>query len=208
MAAPFIRADLAARVQRAPERDETKEDQLWKEIENEWLLRLSGLLSIVLGLFLMVAPGAGTLALLWWVGATAIVFGALTIIVGFRLKGIKDCDRAVCNPWLDARDSDRDTRSIASWELQEDRLPTARRSASESRPGRRTSSPLRFRRSSTERRCRTRARMSYPSLRALCRRALATVRSSFPSTSRSCTSNRPRRTSPCTGCSSDGSRWT
>ena len=121
MAAPFIRADLAARVQRAPERDETKEDQLWKEIENEWLLRLSGLLSIVLGLFLMVAPGAGTLALLWWVGATAIVFGALTIIVGFRLKGIKDCDRAVCNPWLDAqrrRDSDRDTRSNASWELR------------------------------------------------------------------------------------------
>ena len=90
MAAPFIRADLAARVQRAPERDETKEDQLWKEIENEWLLRLSGLLSIVLGLFLMVAPGAGILALLWWVGATASVFGALTIILGFRLKGIKD----------------------------------------------------------------------------------------------------------------------
>ena len=64
--------------------------QLRKEIENEWLLGLSGLLSIVLGLFLMVAPGAGILALLWWVGATAIVFGALTIILGFRLKGIKD----------------------------------------------------------------------------------------------------------------------
>jgi uncharacterized membrane protein HdeD (DUF308 family) len=64
--------------------------QLRKEIENEWLLGLSGLLSIVLGLFLMVAPGAGILALLWWVGATAVVFGALTIILGFRLKGIKD----------------------------------------------------------------------------------------------------------------------
>jgi len=64
--------------------------QLRKEIQNEWLLGLSGLLSIVLGLFLMFAPGAGILALLWWVGATAIVFGVLTIILGFRLKGIND----------------------------------------------------------------------------------------------------------------------
>ena len=64
--------------------------QLRKEIENEWLLGLSGLLSIALGLFLWMAPGAGILALLWWVGATAIVFGVLTIVLGFRLKGLKD----------------------------------------------------------------------------------------------------------------------
>jgi Short repeat of unknown function (DUF308) len=63
--------------------------QLRKEIENEWLLGLSGLLTIVLGLFLMVAPGAGILAVLWWVGATAIVFGILMIILGFRLKGVQ-----------------------------------------------------------------------------------------------------------------------
>jgi uncharacterized membrane protein HdeD (DUF308 family) len=70
--------------------------QLRKEIENEWLLGLSGLLTIVLGLFLMVAPGAGILAVLWWVGATAIVFGILMIILGFMIilasgsKGFKD----------------------------------------------------------------------------------------------------------------------
>jgi uncharacterized membrane protein HdeD (DUF308 family) len=62
--------------------------QLRKEIDNEWLLGLSGLLSIALGLFLAAAPGAGILAVLWWVGATAIVFGALTIALGFRLRAL------------------------------------------------------------------------------------------------------------------------
>jgi uncharacterized membrane protein HdeD (DUF308 family) len=63
---------------------------LRKELENEWLLALSGLLSVVLGVFLIMAPGAGALAVLWWIGAFAIVFGVLTIILGFRLKGVKD----------------------------------------------------------------------------------------------------------------------
>jgi uncharacterized membrane protein HdeD (DUF308 family) len=64
--------------------------QLRKEIENEWLLGLSGLLSVGLGLFLFAAPGAGAIAVLWWIGAFAIVFGVLEIILGFRLKGLKD----------------------------------------------------------------------------------------------------------------------
>jgi uncharacterized membrane protein HdeD (DUF308 family) len=63
--------------------------QLRKEIENEWLLGLSGALSVLLGIFLMAAPGAGALAVLWWIGAFAIVFGVVEIILGFRLKGMK-----------------------------------------------------------------------------------------------------------------------
>jgi uncharacterized membrane protein HdeD (DUF308 family) len=63
---------------------------LRKELENEWLLALSGLLSVVLGVILIVVPGAGVLAVLWWIGAFAIVFGVLTIILGFRLKGVRD----------------------------------------------------------------------------------------------------------------------
>jgi hypothetical protein len=42
------------------------------------LLALSGLLSVVLGILLIAAPEAGALALLWWIGAFAIVFGVLT----------------------------------------------------------------------------------------------------------------------------------
>jgi uncharacterized membrane protein HdeD (DUF308 family) len=63
--------------------------QLRKEIDNEWLLGLSGALSVVLGILLMAAPGAGALAVLWWIGAFALVFGILEIILGFRLKGLK-----------------------------------------------------------------------------------------------------------------------
>jgi len=63
---------------------------LRRELENEWLLALSGLLSVVLGVLLVVAPGAGVLAVLWWIGGFAIVFGILTILLGIRLKGVKD----------------------------------------------------------------------------------------------------------------------
>ena len=51
---------------------------------------MSGLLSVALGVVLMVAPGAGVMAVLWWIGGFSIVFGVLTIMLGFRLKGVKD----------------------------------------------------------------------------------------------------------------------
>jgi uncharacterized membrane protein HdeD (DUF308 family) len=63
---------------------------LRNELDKEWLLALSGVLSVVLGAFLVVAPGAGALAVLWWIGAFAIVFGVLTIVLGFRLRGVND----------------------------------------------------------------------------------------------------------------------
>jgi uncharacterized membrane protein HdeD (DUF308 family) len=62
--------------------------RLRQEIEGEWLLGLSGALSILFGLFVLVRPGAGALALVWAIGAYAIVFGALLIGVAFRLKGV------------------------------------------------------------------------------------------------------------------------
>lgn len=63
---------------------------LRRELDNEWLLAMSGLLSVLLGLFLFAAPGAGALAVLWWIGAAAIVFGVLTLFLGLRLKGVAD----------------------------------------------------------------------------------------------------------------------
>jgi uncharacterized membrane protein HdeD (DUF308 family) len=63
---------------------------LRREIDNEWLLGLGGVLSILLGVFLIAAPGAGALAVVWWIGAFAIAVGVLTIILGFRLKGLRD----------------------------------------------------------------------------------------------------------------------
>lgn len=63
---------------------------LRRELTNEWLLALNGVLSIALGVLLIVAPGAGALAVLWLIGTFAIVVGIVMIALGFRLKGLKD----------------------------------------------------------------------------------------------------------------------
>ena len=60
--------------------------RLRKEIQNEWLLGLSGVLSVLFGIIMFVQPGAGALAVIWVIAAYAIVFGVLLIWLGLRLK--------------------------------------------------------------------------------------------------------------------------
>ncbi|HTN97933.1 MAG TPA: HdeD family acid-resistance protein [Nordella sp.] len=57
-----------------------------KEIDNEWWLILSGALSVLFGLVILIRPGAGALALVWLIGAYAIVFGGLLVGFAFRLR--------------------------------------------------------------------------------------------------------------------------
>ncbi|QIG51084.1 HdeD family acid-resistance protein [Nordella sp. HKS 07] len=57
-----------------------------KEIDNEWWLILSGAISVLFGLIILVRPGAGALALVWLIGAYAIIFGGLLVGFAFRLK--------------------------------------------------------------------------------------------------------------------------
>src|SRR5512133_1279445 len=52
---------------------------LRKVIRNEWMLGLSGLASVIFGVVLAIQPGSGALALIWLIGAYAIVFGVLLI---------------------------------------------------------------------------------------------------------------------------------
>jgi uncharacterized membrane protein HdeD (DUF308 family) len=60
--------------------------RLRKEIENEWLLGLSGALSVIFGVLMFLQPGAGALAVVWIIGAYSILFGILLIVLGLRLR--------------------------------------------------------------------------------------------------------------------------
>ena len=60
--------------------------QLRKMIENEWLLVLSGLLSIAFGALLIAWPSTGALAVIWTIAWYAVLFGCLLIGLAFRLK--------------------------------------------------------------------------------------------------------------------------
>ncbi len=60
--------------------------QLRKEIDNEWWLILSGAVSVVFGLLVMLMPGAGALGLIWAIAAYSIVFGVTWVMLAFRLR--------------------------------------------------------------------------------------------------------------------------
>jgi uncharacterized membrane protein HdeD (DUF308 family) len=58
-----------------------------RRTENEWLMGLSGVLSVLFGVVLAVWPGAGLLSLVWLVGIYALIFGVALIVLGFRARG-------------------------------------------------------------------------------------------------------------------------
>jgi uncharacterized membrane protein HdeD (DUF308 family) len=62
--------------------------QLRKQIANEFWLILGGIASIVFGVLMLWYPRAGALAVIWLIGAYAIVFGILMIAFSFRLRSI------------------------------------------------------------------------------------------------------------------------
>jgi uncharacterized membrane protein HdeD (DUF308 family) len=64
--------------------------RLRKMIPNEWLMILSGVVSIVFGALLIAQPGAGEIAIVWLIGAYALLFGILTLMLAFRLRGMCD----------------------------------------------------------------------------------------------------------------------
>lgn len=60
--------------------------RLRREIQGEWLLGLTGVLSILLAVYVAVFPGLGLLGLIWTLGVYAIVIGIAMIALGFRLR--------------------------------------------------------------------------------------------------------------------------
>lgn len=60
--------------------------ELRKVIAHEWRMVLAGVVSLLFGILILLRPGAGALALIWWIGSFAIVFGILLMSLSFRVR--------------------------------------------------------------------------------------------------------------------------
>ncbi|MCZ4151444.1 hypothetical protein BZG21_44450, partial [Escherichia coli] len=55
-------------------------------IQNEWWMILSGAISVLFGVLMIANPGAGALAVVWVIGAYAVFFGVLLVMLALRLR--------------------------------------------------------------------------------------------------------------------------
>jgi uncharacterized membrane protein HdeD (DUF308 family) len=60
--------------------------KLRDEIDDEWLLIASGVLSVAFGVLLAAWPGAGALAMVLVIGSFAIMYGVLMVFFSLRLR--------------------------------------------------------------------------------------------------------------------------
>jgi uncharacterized membrane protein HdeD (DUF308 family) len=60
--------------------------RLRKVLRSQWLLVLSGIVSVLFGVLVFAAPGAGALALVWLISLYAIVTGVLLLSLGWRTR--------------------------------------------------------------------------------------------------------------------------
>lgn len=63
--------------------------RLRREIEGEWWLVLSGVVSVLFAGILMWNPVAGAIGLLWAIATYAIIYGVIQIVLGFRVHGLR-----------------------------------------------------------------------------------------------------------------------
>jgi uncharacterized membrane protein HdeD (DUF308 family) len=64
--------------------------ELRKVIQDEWLLGLAGVASVLFGITLIGRPAVGALAVVWLIGGFAIAHGILLAALAFRVRGFKD----------------------------------------------------------------------------------------------------------------------
>lgn len=57
-----------------------------QQIKNEWLMALSGLISLLFGLLLFSWPISGIIVLSWLIGFYALLLGIFLIVFGFQVK--------------------------------------------------------------------------------------------------------------------------
>jgi uncharacterized membrane protein HdeD (DUF308 family) len=62
---------------------------LRQRVSGEFWMLLSGIASIIFALILLIHPGVGALAVVWVIGAYAMVFGVILVALGLRLRSAK-----------------------------------------------------------------------------------------------------------------------
>ena len=62
--------------------------RLREQITGELWMGLSGVVSILFGLLLVIFPGTGILSVLFLVGLFSILMGGAMVLLGWRLRGI------------------------------------------------------------------------------------------------------------------------
>jgi uncharacterized membrane protein HdeD (DUF308 family) len=68
--------------------------RLRKEIEDEWLLGIGGVLSVGLGVLLIARPQFGQVTTTYVLGRYGIIFGIVLVLLGFRLRGLRETSLA------------------------------------------------------------------------------------------------------------------
>jgi uncharacterized membrane protein HdeD (DUF308 family) len=63
--------------------------RLRRQIHNEWILIVGGLVSVLFGVLVALFPGAGALSLVWVIGAFALVFGVSAVALSWRLRSVR-----------------------------------------------------------------------------------------------------------------------
>ena len=79
---------IAATISKIPVTSAQQAIKLRKLINNEWMLVLAGIASVAFGVVLLLQPAAGALVLIWWVGAYALLFGILLVVLAFRMRSL------------------------------------------------------------------------------------------------------------------------
>jgi uncharacterized membrane protein HdeD (DUF308 family) len=63
-----------------------------------WWMVAAGIVSIILGILLAIAPVIGAVVLTWWVGAYALAFGVVLLVLAFQLRAHKDEGPRIATP--------------------------------------------------------------------------------------------------------------
>ncbi|HEU4330812.1 MAG TPA: HdeD family acid-resistance protein [Lapillicoccus sp.] len=64
-----------------------------------WLLLISAVLSLLIGILFVARPGVGVLSIVLWIGIVAIIWGIVLIIAAFGARRLgKDIDAAAATP--------------------------------------------------------------------------------------------------------------